>query len=67
MGVSKVQVIKARMRRMRSQYKLIDLLRESVIIPKTVYDKLYMCVDHLDQLWILRLMVKELYLKGDTA
>ena len=67
MGVSKVQVIKARMRRMRSQYKLIELWREPVIIPKTVYDKLYMCVDHLDQLWILRLMVKELYLKGDTA
>ena len=67
MGVSKVQVIKARMRRMRSQYKLIELLRESVIIPKTVYDKLYICIDHLDQLWISRLMVKELYLKGDTA
>ena len=67
MGVSKVQVIKARMRRMRSQYKLIELLREPVIIPKTLYDKLYMCVDHLDQLWISRLMVKELYLKGDTA
>ena len=67
MGVSKVQVIKARVRRMRSQYKLIELLREPVIIPKTFYDKLYMCVDHLDQLWISRLMVKELYLKGDTA
>ena len=67
MGVSKVQVIKARVRRMRSQYKLIELLREPVIIPKTLYNKLYMCVDHLDQLWISRLMVKELYLKGDTA
>ena len=50
MGVSKVQVIKARMRRMRSQYKFIELLREPVIILKTLYDKLYMCVDHLDQL-----------------
>ena len=67
MGVSNVQVIKARMRRMRSQYKLIELLREPVIIPKTLYDKLYMCIDHLDQLSNLRLMVKELYLKGDTA
>ena len=67
MGVSKVQVIKARMRRMRSQYKLIELLREPVIIPKTLYDKLYTCIDHLDQLSISRLMVKELYLKGDTA
>ena len=67
MGVSKVQVIKARMRRMRSQYILIELLREPVIISKTLYNKLYMCVDHLDKLWMLRLMVKELYLKGDTA
>ena len=66
-SVARIQVIKARKRRMRSQYRLIESSREPVIIPKTLYDKLYVCVDHLDQLWISRLMVEELYLKGDTA
>ena len=66
-SVARIRVIKARKRRMRSQYRLIESSREPVIIPKTLYDKLYMCVDHLDQLWISRLMVEELYLKGDTT
>jgi len=66
-SVARIQVIKARKRKMRSQYRLIESLREPVIIPKTLYVKLYVCIGHLDQIWILRLMVEELYLKGDTA
>jgi len=59
-SVARIWVIKARKRRMRSQYRLIESLREPVIIPKTLYVKLYVCIDHLDKIWISRLMVEDL-------